>query len=278
MSSSTPFLLTSGNDQFTIAPDLQRDVLALEGDDLVIGSSASDTIIGNQGNDTLQGLGSADRVLGGQDFDSIGGDEGNDTLNGNKGPDFVNGGTGDDLIRGGQDPDLLIGNEGSDSIFGDRGTDFLTGNGRSDLFALSFISSEPDPFGLEADAILDFQGAEGDRIGLPNGLIETDLFLTPFSLEIDTLLSDDLLEAIADAQDLGFPLDQLRTLLTPATLRQAFQQFTGVDVDPNGDGIVEGTTIVLEATEQIIGRAVNVTANDLAGGFISLSPEALALG
>ncbi|NJK36401.1 MAG: calcium-binding protein [Oscillatoriales cyanobacterium RM1_1_9] len=275
---SSIFLLTAGDDQFTISPDLQTDVLALGGNDWVIGSSVSDTINGNQGNDTLQGLGGGDRIWGGQDFDSIEGGEGADTLNGNRGFDFVNGDGGNDILRGGQDADLLVGGVGNDSIFGDRGTDFLAGNGGSDVLVLSFISPEADPFGAEADTILDFQGTERDRIGLPPGLTEADLLLTPVTVVIDDVLSDELLTAVIEVQNLGFTPDQLRALLTPAAIRQVFQDFTGVDVDPNGNGIIEGTEIRIAATGQIIGRSVNTTASDLAGGFITLSPDELALG
>jgi subtilisin family serine protease len=127
------FLLTYDDDDFVMTPGLLADapqgLLALEGNDVVEGSSESDIMNGNQGDDFLVGNGGNDTIWGGKDKDDIYGDDGNDNLNGNMGDDFVSGGAGDDIVRGGKDNDTLMGGNGNDQLFGDIGRDRLNGGG-----------------------------------------------------------------------------------------------------------------------------------------------------
>ncbi len=268
-------LLTDENDTFTITPDnlttAPNGILALAGNDLVTGSSGDDTINGNQGNDTLQGESGADRMWGGQDLDFLSGNGGNDTINGNKGNDILFGGDGDDLLRGGQDTDALTGEAGDDTLFGDRGFDFLAGGAGQDLFVLS-AGDEVTEF----DAILDFNTSEMDKIGLPPNLTGSDLLLQPVSLPIDRALLDNAI-SLAETQGLNIT-PELANLITPAVIRQIILDNTGVDVDPDGDNILTGTSITVASTNQTIAQVINVAPTEISGAFLTLSEEQLAIG
>lgn len=138
----------------------------LEGDDRIIGSSASDVANGNQGKDSLFGGEGDDFLRGGRDNDLLDGGAGNDVLNGNLGDDTIRGATGDDLIRGGQGNDVLYGDENRDILIGDMGSDFLYGGADADDFILRADVAGTNA--ATADRILDFNAAEGDRIKLVN--------------------------------------------------------------------------------------------------------------
>jgi peptidyl-prolyl cis-trans isomerase B (cyclophilin B) len=138
------------------------------GNDLVTGSSIKDVINGNQGNDTLSGEEGDDYFRGGKDDDSLSGGVGNDLLSGNQGNDTVDGGIGDDFLRGGRGNDVLTGGDGNDILIGDLGSDTLTGGGGADSFIL--IVGQGSTVNTESDTILDFNGGEGDRIGVTGSL------------------------------------------------------------------------------------------------------------
>nr|WP_246371114.1 DUF4347 domain-containing protein [Phenylobacterium haematophilum] len=138
--------------------------------DLLFGDLGQDTLQGNTGHDTLDGGGgddlmfggqNNDQLLGGEGDDRLNGDLGNDTLQGNVGRDTLEGGAGADLLYGGQDNDVLSGGEGADTLFGDRGDDTLTGGAGADLYVTGSGRGE--------DRVLDFNFAEGDRVGLLAG-------------------------------------------------------------------------------------------------------------
>ncbi|MGB6168487.1 MAG: hypothetical protein WBF52_12940, partial [Geitlerinemataceae cyanobacterium] len=137
-------------------------VALLQGNDTANDDGGSRIYFGNAGNDTMSGNGGDDTMAGGQDQDVIRGGDGNDAIFGNKGQDLLFGDSGNDVMFGGQETDLLVGGEGDDTLSGDLGADLLTGNAGSDLFVLNtaLLGS------TEADAILDFDRAGGDRIGL----------------------------------------------------------------------------------------------------------------
>ena len=268
-------LLTDENETFTITPDLlttaPNGILALAGDDAVTGSSGNDRINGNSGNDTLEGNSGADRLWGGQDLDFLFGGSGDDILNGNKGNDVIAGGEGNDILRGGQETDAITGEAGDDTIFGDRGSDVVVGGSGRDLMVISL----PDDTS-EIDAILDFQTAEADQIGLPPELTEADLLLQPFSLSVDQALLDELVE-LAEAQGIVIPTE-LIGFVTPEFIRQTMIDIVGVDIDPDGDNMLTGTSVTVAETNQTIAQVVNVMPTDLAGAFVTLSAEQLAIG
>ena len=87
--------ITLSSGQLTNTPG---GLLALGGNDTVIGSTNSELILGNEGQD------------------SISGGEGNDSLFGGKGNDQLSGGAGDDFLSGDRDIDTLTGGQGSDTF------------------------------------------------------------------------------------------------------------------------------------------------------------------
>lgn len=241
----------------TNSPGIDAVVL-LPGNDTAIDDSGSRIYFGNAGNDTISGNGGDDTLVGGQDSDSIRGGDGNDAIFGNKGQDLLFGDSGNDLMFGGQDTDLLVGGEGEDTLIGDRGVDLLAGNAGSDLFVLNtaFLGS------TEADAILDFDAAGGDRIGLTGTITQADLILTEQNIPLQELIRNNS----------GLVPAEFVSLLSPTLVRQLLQQTTGVDVDPNGDGIIAGTLISVNTPGvgiQELGAVFNVAPADLSGAFVA---------
>jgi serralysin len=260
------YSLTSGNDNFQVNPGLlvglPIGLVALDGNDTIKGSSDPEIMNGNQGKDFVYGGGGADTLYGGKDVDGVFGDEGNDNVNGNLGDDFVLGGTGDDIVRGGKGSDMLYGDSfpdgtgkvgpgGNDILIGDFGLDFLIGGGGSDIFVLRTDTVLQDP--NSADLILDFDQF-GDRIGLTGGITEANILLKS--------------ENIPMADVVATP--ELATLgLTTEMIRQAYIVTAGIDIDPNGDGLISGTSIGINGSA-VLGFAINTTPADLSGRFTSI--------
>jgi Ca2+-binding RTX toxin-like protein len=137
-------------------------IIALDGNDTVLGGIGNDDVNGNVGQDVVLGEEGADTVRGGKDNDTIFGGEGDDPhVNGNLGDDLVYGDEGADTVFGGQGNDTLDGGVGNDLLSGDLGNDNLTGGAGADIFVLRL--------GGGSDTVLDFNGAQGDRIGLTPG-------------------------------------------------------------------------------------------------------------
>lgn len=132
-----------------------------EGNDAIQGNDGADQMNGNQGADTIYGGAADDWVLGGKDNDLLFGDDGADLMYGNMGADTMWGGAGADTMRGGQDDDVIYGGDGNDWLTGDRGNDVLTGGAGADIFHIA------DGGGV--DRVLDFNRAQGDRVGVPVG-------------------------------------------------------------------------------------------------------------
>ncbi|HEY0649057.1 calcium-binding protein [Phenylobacterium sp.] len=136
-----------------------------EGNDQIQGGGQFDDINGNMGDDLLYGHGGGDWVVGGKDNDTLSGGVGADIVYGNLGSDICNGDEGDDTVRGGQADDVLDGGAGNDWLSGDRGSDVIRGGAGADIF---------HSFGeADADTVLDFNAAEGDRVMLDPGTIYT---------------------------------------------------------------------------------------------------------
>lgn len=95
----------------------------------------------------LIGDGNANNVLAGAGADSLLGNGGDDRLDGKRGNDTLNGGVGDDTLVGGAGADKLTGGEGAD------------------LFEWAH-QSDSGITSTTRDQILDFRGADGDRIDL----------------------------------------------------------------------------------------------------------------
>lgn len=250
------YFLTPGDDYFQITSGLLTNLpiglIALEGNDFVLGSIDAEIINGNQGQDSIQGGGGNDLVLGGKDRDQISGDFGNDEVNGNIGEDIVFGGAGDDIVRGGKDADLVSGEDGNDLVIGDLGTDVLAGGSGADLFGLrtDIVLADPNNF----DIILDFNGSE-DLIGVTGGFTETDFILQPLDVSLD------LITTIPGVSNIPG--------ISAATIRQTLFDLTGVDIDPNGDGTVNGTSIQF-SNGFILAYVVNSTPSDISGNIVSV--------
>ncbi|MGD1807729.1 calcium-binding protein [Dapis sp. BLCC M126] len=238
---------TDGDDNEIItvqqANDFPGGVLALSGDDTMNGSSVEDSISGGKGEDDLLGNG------------------GNDSLFGNKDTDFLDGGLGDDILRGGKGTDLLVGGGGNDTLIGDAGVGIYQGGLGSDVYVfrtdlagieqdLSGISSIfpgiPSSIQLPNAIITDFNSAE-DIIGLTGGVTKADLIFEDFnSFEEFSINTNLILPLIPDELEL---LDKAGISVE--------------DLDPNNDGILEGTTIRMGSTNQLLGYVLNTESSEI---------------
>ena len=219
-------------------------ILALSGDDTITGSSVDDLIFGGRGEEELFGGG------------------GNDRLFGNKDTDFLDGGFGDDVLRGGKGADLLVGGEGNDSLIGDAGIGIYKGGLGSDVYVfrtdlagiiqdLSGISSVvpgvPNSVELPHAIVIDFNPVE-DIIGLTGGMTKSDLIFEDFNSLEEFGINTNLI--------LPFVGDQLELLAKADTSVQ--------DLDPNNDGVLEGTAIKMSGTNQMLGYLLNTNSAEIA--------------
>ncbi|GLS87803.1 hypothetical protein GCM10010873_27770 [Cypionkella aquatica] len=110
-------------------PDVDGDLLPLNGNDYIEGGLGNDTIYGMDDDDTIDGGQGSDYLDGGIDNDVITGGLGNDTLIGGQGADTLSGGADRDLFIVGANGegygDVIDGNEQGD----DYDTLDLTGSG-----------------------------------------------------------------------------------------------------------------------------------------------------
>ncbi len=161
------FIGGPGQDAFTGGPG-GDGAFGGDGDDTLDGGAGANLLQGNQGDDVLRAGVGADTILGGQGDDTIvtGIDlvavvNQGDFAQGNLGNDTIHGGGGADTLLGGKGNDSIAGGHGDDWISGDRGNDTLSGGGGADTF---FIAPNGDD-----DRVLDFNGAEGDRVRVQPG-------------------------------------------------------------------------------------------------------------
>jgi Ca2+-binding RTX toxin-like protein len=161
--------LSDGNDNvlvssvpiFPISPRIRPPILALSGNDNIIGTNGYDTVNGMLGADTIDGGAGNDSLTGGKGSDQIDGGAGDDNLSGNNDNDTLTGGDGNDTITGGKENDVLIGGLGDDLLSGDRGQDILTGGDGNDIFVLA---RDLPSLAEDADVITDF--TVGDKVNL----------------------------------------------------------------------------------------------------------------
>jgi SGNH hydrolase-like domain, acetyltransferase AlgX/RTX calcium-binding nonapeptide repeat (4 copies) len=93
--------------------------------------------------------------------DQIKGDKRPDAIHGRAGNDALRGLAGDDSLRGGRGDDVLDAGLGDDWLAGERGDDTLTGGAGADIFSVGADAG--------ADLVLDFSGADGDRVEIFDG-------------------------------------------------------------------------------------------------------------
>lgn len=108
------------------------EIVALGGNDNVIGGSGADTLDGGPGNNTIDGGAGADSIVTSSGADSLSGGAGNDTINAGSGNDSIDGGLGDDSLVGGLGRDTLRGGDGNDTLTNDQGNDLLDGGAGND--------------------------------------------------------------------------------------------------------------------------------------------------
>jgi Ca2+-binding RTX toxin-like protein len=179
------------------------------GNDILDGGAGTDTMIGGTGHDTYYVDNAGDVVveyegegtdwvassisytlghnienfsmLGAGDKDATGNELDNqmhangwvNVLHGMGGNDTIYAGNGDDQVFGGSGNDYLDGDFGVDMLDGGIGTDVLEGGLSGDLF----VWKDTNETGLtvaDADAITDFNFAQGDRIDL--SAIDADIY------------------------------------------------------------------------------------------------------
>ncbi|AFY80749.1 CAP domain-containing protein [Oscillatoria acuminata] len=180
---------------------------ALDGDDIIIGSSEGEVINGNSGRDRIYGTGGNNFLRGGKGDDSLFGGAGNDIINGNNDNDVVFGGEGNDILRGGKGHDYLYGESGDDVLIGDFGADVLIGGAGADLFVLRRDTAVGVVEPQMADYILDFNPAQGDRIGLTGGLTQNDISYQRFVDVDNNGIPDALIQINSTNEILGVVLN-----------------------------------------------------------------------
>jgi serralysin len=180
---------------------------ALDGNDIIIGSTTGEVINGNAGSDRIYGVGGNNFLRGGKGEDQLLGGSGDDILNGNDGNDTVFGGGGNNLIRGGKGNDYLIGGAGNDTLIGDFGADVLVGGPGADLFVLRRETAAGVFEPQFADHIIDFNSAEGDRIGLTGGLTQNDITYQRFVDVDNNGLPDAVIQINGTNEILGIVLN-----------------------------------------------------------------------
>ncbi len=116
----------------TVTVDLSKGQVPTNGNDVILGTSASETIDGLDGHDFICGGGGDDIIHGGNGWDWISGGDGNDIIYAGANSDRVFGGGGDDEIYGSWGNDRLYGQGGNDKIYGEQGNDKLYGGSQND--------------------------------------------------------------------------------------------------------------------------------------------------
>nr|RNJ65261.1 MAG: hypothetical protein EDM05_32160 [Leptolyngbya sp. IPPAS B-1204] len=168
----------AGNDHI-IGSNLDKDYLFGEaGNDTLRGGLNDDTLNGGSDNDLLYGEGNSDVLFGMMGDDILWGDyERDDKIQGGNGisdggGDILNGGSGNDVLYGGLSSDILFGGDGIDFLNVGQGYtnlgQSLIGGAGADRFDFSHILSSQTPgFNIfSRTRILDFNAAEGDKIGI----------------------------------------------------------------------------------------------------------------
>ncbi|MEI6641662.1 MAG: M10 family metallopeptidase C-terminal domain-containing protein [Novosphingobium sp.] len=168
-------LMTGGAGADLLDGGAGNDVLdGGEDDDVLIGGAGNDLLDGGAGNDIASyatssvavrvslAIGGA-QATGGGGIDTLTGIEnlfggtGADLLVGSDGANTLDGGGGADQLAGGGEADVLIGGGGRDMLLGGEG---------GDVFRFATIKDLPGTAVTNADVILDFSSAQGDRIDL----------------------------------------------------------------------------------------------------------------
>jgi Ca2+-binding RTX toxin-like protein len=121
-------------------------------------------LVGNDEGNVLHGSLSDNVIIGGN---------GDDWISDNYGSNRLIGGEGDDEVRGGSGNDNLRGQDGNDTLLGGGSQDIVRGGAGADVFSFaSYRDFATNARDNNADRIMDFSQAEGDKIDL--SLIDGD--------------------------------------------------------------------------------------------------------
>jgi len=138
-------------------------VLALGGDDWIIGAGLSEDLYGMDGNDVIWGNGGNDQMSGGN---------GLDVLLGGLGAHLIDGGNGDDQILGGADAYVIAGGWGFDQIWagpggdlvdGGNGSNALDGGAGDDTLLINLNGNDNLAGGDDMDAFVFVAAVTGDK-------------------------------------------------------------------------------------------------------------------
>jgi Ca2+-binding RTX toxin-like protein len=122
--------------QQTITP-LSIKINGTIGNDFLVGSNNPDEILASDGNDIVVGRGNNDLIFGGFGKDLLSGGDGNDIIEGEAGDDQIFGGLAEDILRGGDGKDILIGTIPNSLVSpGISEFDKLIGGAGADTFVL----------------------------------------------------------------------------------------------------------------------------------------------
>ena len=153
----------------TVVPD----IVGTEGNDTLLGSSASEVIHGLGGNDRIGAGGGDDSILGGDGNDildatgagavTLVGGEGNDTLLAGTLSSVLYGGDGNDSLRSANGSNLLSGGDGDDALVSHSSSnDTMTGGAGADTF---FFTASHEAEAGAMDVIADFAPRNGTEPG-----------------------------------------------------------------------------------------------------------------
>ena len=148
----------------SVEPDVVGGVLptfvtGTSGDDVIDGGDIDEQIDAQAGNDVVNAGGGNDIVFGGDGNDTIDGGAGNDRVNGGDGNNVLFGGEGNDTVTAGGGVDEIHAGKGNDRLEGGTGNDtyiFARGDGQDELFDAnggSVFLSAPDTNTLRLEGI-----------------------------------------------------------------------------------------------------------------------------
>ena len=149
-----------GNDQL-VGGAYGSSIMALSGNDLLIGRDGDDFMNGGAGSDTMNGGGGNDTMYGDVGTDLIRGHAGDDRLYGHSGNDTLNGGPGNDIMQGGAGNHLMVGEDGDDRMTDMLGHNVLSGNRGNDVLQTG-TGNDRLSGGAGNDRL--FSGAGNDRL------------------------------------------------------------------------------------------------------------------
>jgi RTX calcium-binding nonapeptide repeat (4 copies)/Thrombospondin type 3 repeat len=133
--------------------DLEPNLIATVGADVLVGTPLADTAAGMDGNDCIAGRGGNDHLDGDAGDDRVFGEAGNDGLVGGSGADELSGSSGDDHLDGSSGDDRLRGSSGSDRITGGSGRDAVDGGSGDDTIRARDAETDRVNCGSGRDAI-----------------------------------------------------------------------------------------------------------------------------